>query len=81
MYLLNLLAVGALCLAITGCSSLPAFLGGHTKNIEAFFTAQAAGLYKVSITKDGKVLFDESWECTKSEDGSTLTGCHKQTKP
>lgn len=74
---LALLALGTV--ALSGCSSLPSFLGGPSKDIQAFLTAQAAGVYAVTITKDGKPLLAESWECTQAN--GQLTGCHKQVKP
>ena len=75
---LVLLSVISIAVTISGCAALPSFLGGSSKDIQAFLTAQAAGVYTVNITRNGSVLLSETWECTQSQ--GQLTGCHTQGK-
>lgn len=70
--LLTLVLVGGL---LTACSSLPVFLGGYANQLESIIGITVAGTYTVNITKDGKTLVVETWNCTT--DGAKLTGCHK----
>jgi len=58
---------------LVGCESIP-FLS--TKNqLESIVAVGVAGTYNVQVSKDGKVLITETWECT--QDNGKLTGCHK----
>lgn len=65
-------------LFLAGCSSLPPWLGGVKNLIETQVGANVSGIYKINVEKDGKVLYTETWECTKDAAGK-LTGCHKQS--
>lgn len=60
---------------LTACNSLP-FLSGKAQ-LETLVGVTVAGVYQVSITKDGKALYSEMWECTKDATTQKLTGCHK----
>jgi len=60
---------------LSACSALPGFLGGTTNQINALLATATAGKYTVVFSKDGSVVYTESWECTKAD--GKLTGCHK----
>jgi hypothetical protein len=61
-------------LLLTGCESVP-FINAKDQ-IESLVTVYAAGAYKVSFEKDGKVIYTETWDCTATD--GKMTGCHKR---
>lgn len=73
-----LLIVG-LGLSISACSQvkeIAKMVNPFVGAIESQVAELTAGEYKVAVTKDGKVLYEEIIICTKNED--VLTGCHKK---
>ena len=60
---------------LSACESLLASLKNPA--IESILAVQVAGVYTVTITKDGKPFLVETWKCDMGPDGK-LAGCHKQ---
>jgi starvation-inducible outer membrane lipoprotein len=70
------LLLSVLALSLTACNSLPTFLGGTSTELENLIAVTAAGTYIVTVTKDGKTLTVQTYECTQAN--GKLTGCHKR---
>lgn len=73
-FLLSVAVIGATaCAQMKGITqALNPFVGA----IESTVAELAEGEYTVAVTKDGKVLYEETIICTKNAE--ELTGCHKK---
>lgn len=60
-------------IGITACSSLLS----ATSQIETTVANVTAGVYTITVTKDGQTLYTETWDCLTGQDGK-LAGCHKR---
>ena len=58
-----------------GCTALTTLLTDTKDKIEVLIGKEGAGVYTVSVTKDGTVLWSESRRCDVGPDGK-LAGCH-----
>lgn len=72
----GVMAVGLLT-ALMGCASMTSALLDAKEKVEVLVGAEGAGLYEVTATKDGKVIFKQSLRCDQGADGK-LAGCHPQ---
>lgn len=72
---MKLIATVLLALSMAGCSSIPFFANAKNR-IEALIDAKGAGIYVITVTKNGEVLYNQRWECIPSPD-RTLPDCEK----
>ena len=61
--------------SLAACDTIGPMVGMYRNQLESIVGVAVAGQYTVSVTKDGKTLVTETWNCTT--DGKQLTGCHK----
>jgi len=70
-----------MCLIVTvggllqACDTLGPMFGSYKNQLESIVGVTVAGSYTITITKDGRTLATETWQCTTN--GQKLTGCHK----
>lgn len=72
---LPIIFIMGLAMSLTACDTLGPLVGQYKNKLESIIGVAVAGHYTVLITKDGKTLVTETWNCTT--DGTKLTGCHK----
>lgn len=60
---------------LVGCESLP-FLSAKNQ-LETVVGVAVSGTYSVSVSRNGQVVYTETWDCTKDPTSGKLTGCHK----
>lgn len=60
---------------LVACDTLGPLFGSYKNQLNSIVGVAVAGIYTITVSKNGQTLVTEIWECTT--DGKQLTGCHK----